>query len=57
MVWHRKEGQNPDEVLQNRFTAYLLSTVHRRRAAYIDAAMKEQCLVLMRYIDLFNMSD
>lgn len=41
MVWHRNEGQNPDEVLQNQFTAYLLSAVHRRRAAYIDAKVKE----------------
>ena len=42
MVWHRNEGKDPDEILQNRFTAYLLSAVHRRKAEYIDKTVKEQ---------------
>ena len=42
MVWHRNEGKDPDEILQNRFTAYLLSAVHRRKAEYIDKIVKEQ---------------
>ena len=41
MVWHRNAGQDPDEILQNRFTAYLLSAVQRRRAVYIDAKVRE----------------
>ena len=41
MVWHRNAGQDPDEILRNRFTAYLLSAVQRRRAAYIDAKVRE----------------
>lgn len=41
MVWHRNAGQDPDEILQNRFTAYLLSAVQRRRLAYLDAKVKE----------------
>ena len=40
MVWHRNEGEDPDEVLQNKFTAYVASAVQRMRASYIDAAMK-----------------
>lgn len=44
MVWHRNAGQDPDEILQNRFTAYLLSAVQRRRTAYIDAKVRE-CLI------------
>lgn len=40
MVWHRNAGQDPDEILQNRFTAYLLSAVQRRRAVYIDAKVR-----------------
>ena len=41
MVWHRNEGQNEDDVLQNKFTAYLLSAVKRRRALYIETAMRD----------------
>ncbi|MEE1327942.1 MAG: sigma-70 family RNA polymerase sigma factor [Oscillospiraceae bacterium] len=41
MVWHRNEGQNEDDVLQNKFTAYLLSAVKRRRALYIETAMHD----------------
>ena len=41
MVWHRNAGQDPDEILQNRFTAYLLSAVQRRRVVYIDAKVRE----------------
>ena len=42
MVWLRNEGNNQDEILQNKFTAYLLSAVHRRKALYIDSRIKEQ---------------
>ena len=41
MVWHRNEGHDNDDVLQNKFTAYLLSAVKRRRALYIETAMRD----------------
>lgn len=40
MVLSRNDGQNQDEVLQNRFTAYLLSAVTRRKAQYIDELIR-----------------
>lgn len=40
MVWHRNAGQDPDEILQNCFTAYLLSAVQRRRVVYIDTKVR-----------------
>ena len=42
MVWQRNEGHEQDDVIQNRFTAYLLSAVQRRKAQYIDTLMKVQ---------------
>ena len=42
MVWQRNEGLEQDEIIQNRFTAYLLSAVQRRKAQYIDTLMKVQ---------------
>ena len=42
MVWQRNEGHEQDEILQNKFTAYLLSAVQRRKALYIDTLMKAQ---------------
>lgn len=42
MVWQRNEGSEQDEILQNRFTAYLFSAVQRRRAQYIDEEVKAQ---------------
>lgn len=42
MVWQRNEGYEQDEILQNKFTAYLLSAVQRRKAQYIDSLMKAQ---------------
>ena len=42
MVWQRNEGHEQDDALQNRFTAYLLSAVQRRKAQYIDTLMKVQ---------------
>ena len=47
MVWHRNEGQDNDDILQNKFTAYLLSAVKRRRALYIDNALRNQKLTEM----------
>lgn len=41
MVWHRNEGQSEDDILQNKFTAYLLSSVKRRKALYIDMALRD----------------
>jgi len=42
MVFQRNEGQEQDEILQNRFTSYLLSAVQRRKAQYIDSKVKDQ---------------
>ena len=42
MTWPRNEGREQDEVLQNKFTAYLLSAVQRRKALYIDTLVKAQ---------------
>ena len=42
MALQRNEGREQDEVLQNKFTAYLLSAVQRRKAQYIDSLMKSQ---------------
>lgn len=42
MIWKKYEDQTRDEVLQNRFTAYLTSAVSRRRAEYIDKLMQLQ---------------
>ena len=42
MVWQRNEGLEQDEILQNKFTAYLISAVKRRKALYIDTVMKAQ---------------
>ena len=41
MVWNRNEGQNENEIIQNKFTAYLLRAVKRRRALYIEQAVHE----------------
>ena len=41
MVWNRNEGQNCDDILQNQFTAYLLNSVKRRRAHYIEQAVRD----------------
>lgn len=42
MLWQRNEGLEQDEILQNKFTAYLLSAVQRRKVLYIDTVMKAQ---------------
>ena len=42
MVFQKNEGQEQDEILQNRITSYLLAAVHRRRAQYIDEEVKAQ---------------
>lgn len=42
MIWKKYEDQTKDEVLQNRFIAYLTSAVSRRRAEYIDKLIQLQ---------------
>lgn len=42
MIWKKYEDQTRDEVLQNRFIAYLTSAVSRRRAEYIDKLIQLQ---------------
>ena len=47
MVWQRNEGLEQDEIIQNRFTAYLLSAVQRRKAQYIDTQLKTQHIAML----------
>lgn len=42
MVWQRNSGQDEEEILQNRFTAYITSAVQRHRAAYIQKVRRYQ---------------
>lgn len=42
MVWQRNSGQDEEEILRNRFTAYITSAVRRHRAAYIQKVQKHQ---------------
>lgn len=57
MVWKKYEDQTRDEVLQNRFTAYLTSAVNRQRAAYIDKQIRLQNIINIINIDLSNVED
>ena len=47
MVWQRNEGLEQDEIIQNKFTAYLLSAVQRRKAQYIDTQVKTQHISML----------
>ena len=47
MVWQRNEGLEQEEIIQNRFTAYLLSAVQRRKAQYIDTQVKTQHISML----------
>ena len=47
MVWQRNEGHEQDDILQNRFTAYLLAAVQRRKAQYIDTQVKTQHISML----------
>lgn len=44
MIWNRNDGNESNDIIQNKFTAYLLSAVKRRRAQYIDNTLKHQYL-------------
>lgn len=39
-MWHKNHGQTEDEILRNRFTAYLLTAIQRRRKDYLQHLMK-----------------
>lgn len=45
-MWQRNNGKEEVEKLQNRFTAYLVTAVHRKRAAYMNQRIK---LIQMEY--------
>ena len=47
MVWQRNEGYDKDDILQNTFTAYLLSSVQRKKAQYIDTQLKAQHISML----------
>lgn len=46
-MWQRNNGQEETEKIQNRFTAYLVTAVRRKRAAYMNQKNK---LIQMEYL-------
>lgn len=47
-MWQRNKGQEESEILQNRFTAYLVTAVNRRKVTYINQRNKQlqrECLM------------
>lgn len=47
-MWQRNKGQEEAEILQNRFTAYLVTAVNRRKLTYINQRNKQlqrECLM------------
>ena len=56
MVWKKYEDQTRDEVLQNRFTAYLTSAVSRRRAEYIDQMIQLRNHLISNSFDIEDKS-
>ena len=41
-MWSRNQGQTADEILQNKFTAYVTRAVRRRKRDYLDKLNKYQ---------------
>lgn len=41
-MWHKNNGQSEDEILQNRFTAYLSKAIQRQRKEYILHAIRQK---------------
>lgn len=41
-MWHKNNGQNEDEILQNRFTAYLSMAIRRQRKEYILHSIRQK---------------
>ncbi len=41
-MWTRNQGQTADEILQNKFTAYVTCAVRRRKRDYLDRLNKYQ---------------
>lgn len=39
-MWIKNKGQTEDEILQNRFTAYLMTAIQRRRKDYVQQMLK-----------------
>ncbi len=39
-MWTRNQGQTADEILQNKFTAYVTSAIRRRKMDYLDKLKK-----------------
>lgn len=49
-MWQKNDGASEANIIQNQFTAYLVTAVKRRKAAYIkELAVRQQA---MRYLDL-----
>lgn len=41
-MWERNDGTNESNILQNQFTAYLITAVHRRKIQYMRSKMQMQ---------------
>lgn len=39
-MWIKNKGQAEDEILQNRFTAYIMTAIQRRRKDYVQQMLK-----------------
>lgn len=39
-MWIKNKGQTEDEILQNRFTAYIMTAIQRRRKDYVQQMLK-----------------
>lgn len=39
-MWNKNKGQTEDEILQNRFTAYIMTAIQRRRKDYVQQMLK-----------------
>ncbi len=46
-MWMKNKGKTDDEVLQNRFTAYIASAIQRRRRDYMIKLAKNQELFVL----------
>ncbi len=41
-MWQRNDGQDESEILQNHFTAYVMTAIQRRREEYTETIWKRQ---------------
>ncbi len=51
-MWQKNNGTGEENILQNQFTAYLLTAVKRRKASYIKARISQQQFEV--HLDLYD---